>query len=128
MPFIPPTTEPGSPAFRAALADVGVFADAAFNAQPLTPKQLDCLRVVAEWIDTRGVAPTLTQLATELDMASKGAVAALLTRVEAKGWIRRNPGRARAIQLLRRPAMPDFTEPEFTLSPALTAGQTDEPC
>lgn len=108
-------TEPGSPSLQGALADVIAFAEQVKAARPLLPAQLDCLRVLSEWIDDRGIAPTLTQLATELDV-NKPQARELLRILVRKGWIARNWGRARSITILRVPPMPDFTRPEFVLS------------
>lgn len=108
-------TEPGSPAHQAALAAVVAFAQRVANARPLLPAQLDCLRVLTEWIEERGIAPTLTQLATELDV-SKSQARNLLRILVRKGWVARDWGRARSIIILRNPPMPDFTPPEFVLS------------
>lgn len=109
------STEPGSPAHRAALAAVAAFAWQVKTARPLLPAQLDCLRVLAEWIDDRGIAPTLSQLATELDV-SKAQARGLLRSLARKNWIARDWGRSRSVTILRHPPMPDFTPPEFVLS------------
>ncbi|WP_042443172.1 LexA family protein [Azospirillum sp. B510] len=119
LPNTPPPNEPGSPAHQAALAAVVAFAAQVMNARPLLPAQLDCLRVLSEWINDHGIAPTLTQLATELDM-SKGQARAQLRGLVRKGWITRGWGRARSIAILRDPPMPDFTDPVFLLSDETT--------
>lgn len=120
--------EPGSARFRYALDAVSAFGAGkplpppppGFDLLPLplTPRQLEALRVLVELTDAAGgVAPTLEEMACELDMASKSAVSRLLTGIEERGWITRMPGKARAVRILRRPRMPD--EPVFVLSPAL---------
>lgn len=121
-----PPTEPGSPALHHALRAVDTFG--AEPAVPLTPRQLEAMRVLAELTDLAGgIAPTLAELAVELDTSSKSAVVRLLNAIEERGWITRAPGRARAIIILRRPSMPD--EPVFVLSPslALAPGAAPEP-
>lgn len=89
---------------------------------PLTRLQLDCMRVLVEMIDRDAVAPTLRELAHELDLRGIGSVQQALTELARKGWIRRERFRARSIAILVRPPMPDFRTPEFIPSAGVRHG------
>ncbi|MFQ5602638.1 MAG: transcriptional repressor LexA [bacterium] len=69
--------------------------------KPLTDKQKNVLRLVAEKIKEVGYPPTLQELADELGVASKNAVLKHLTALEKKGYIgKRQGGAARGIRIL----------------------------
>lgn len=86
------------------------------KALPLTPLQLDCLRVITECFDTHGYAPTVADLCSELELKSKAQAVHLLDRIEEKGWIKRHHRKVRGIEVLRRPQMPDTSGLEFIRS------------
>lgn len=118
-PPIAAPSEPGSPALQAAFAAVDALAERVAKALPLTPTQLDALRVVTEMIDTHGYAPTAEELAREMGWVSKGNAWRVLEQIAQKGWIELAHGRKRGITVLRRPPMPDFAEPVFVLADEL---------
>ena len=91
---------------------------------PLTEPQRDLLRIVVEWIDTHGVAPTTRELQVEMDSRSTSGTHAMLHHLDEKGWITVLPGIRRGILVLHRPPMPAFNE-TFVLSPDLAT--TGEP-
>ena len=84
--------------------------------EPLTPVQLDTLRLIDEWIARFGVAPTLDEMRHELDLGSKGGMFRILCILEEKGWITRKPHRARMITVLHKP--PPCDEPEVEVTEA----------
>ncbi|WP_448207267.1 LexA family protein [Azospirillum sp. sgz302134] len=83
---------------------------------PLTRPQLDVLRVVCEFIDEHGYAPTTRELAEEMEWAGPSTAHAMLSTLAEKGWITMAPGRRRGVTVLHRPLMPDFGPIEFVLS------------
>ena len=70
--------------------------------KPLTEKQKNVLRIIAEKIKEVGYPPTLQELADELGVASKNAVLKHLAALEKKGYIgKREGGAARGIRILQ---------------------------
>ncbi|NIR47710.1 transcriptional repressor LexA [candidate division KSB1 bacterium] len=69
--------------------------------KPLTEKQKNVLRLIAQKIKDVGYPPTLQELADELGVASKNAVLKHLSALEKKGYIgKREGGAARGIRIL----------------------------
>lgn len=91
----------------------------------LTEPQRDLLRIVVEWIDTHGVAPTTRELKVEMDCRSTASTHAMLHHLDEKGWITVLPGIRRGILVLHRPPMPAFDQ-VFVLSPDLATAASGE--
>jgi repressor LexA len=68
----------------------------------LSPRQKSLLTYLETFLAERGYAPTLAEMATALGVSSLQAVKDHLTALERKGYLRRSPGRPRAIELLSR--------------------------
>lgn len=69
--------------------------------KPLTEKQKNVLRLIAQKVKDVGYPPTLQELADELGVSSKNAVLKHLTALEKKGYIgKREGGAARGIRIL----------------------------
>jgi SOS-response transcriptional repressor LexA len=83
----------------------------------LTPKMMNALRVIAEVIDETGTAPSIDEIANDLEMHKSGVSAALSALVE-RGWIDREKGARRSIRVLHRPPPQDH-DIVFVLSPDL---------
>src|SRR5215475_3790536 len=66
----------------------------------LPPRQQSLLTYLKTFLAERGYVPTLAEMATALGVSSLQAVKAHLTALERKGYLRRHPGRPRAIELL----------------------------
>ncbi|TWB15628.1 DUF3850 domain-containing protein [Nitrospirillum bahiense] len=77
----------------------------------LTKRQLAVMRMLTECMDASGTIPSMQEMADELELASRSNVHAILCRLEERGWISRGMGHARAIRILHRPPMPDWTQP-----------------
>jgi SOS-response transcriptional repressor LexA len=69
----------------------------------LTDMQLRTLRFIEARVGTTGVAPSYSELAKALGVSSKSGVNRLVCALEERGYIRRIPHRARAIEVVRRP-------------------------
>jgi repressor LexA len=69
--------------------------------KPLTDKQKNVLRLIAQKVKDVGYPPTLQELADELGVSSKNAVLKHLAALEKKGYIgKRQGGAARGIRIL----------------------------
>ena len=69
---------------------------------PLTARQTRLLQVIEATLTTRGYVPTLQEMAHAMGIASLYGVKRHLAALERKGFIRRLPGRRRAIEILQR--------------------------
>jgi repressor LexA len=69
----------------------------------LTRKQLELLRFVNERLKESGVPPSFDEMKDALDLRSKSGIHRLITALEERGFIRRLPNRARAIEVLKLP-------------------------
>ena len=71
--------------------------------QMLTRKQFELLRFVHERLTETGVPPSFDEMKDALDLRSKSGIHRLITALEERGFIRRLPNRARAIEVIKLP-------------------------
>ena len=94
----------------------------------LTRKQYELLMFIHERIKEQGVSPSFDEMKEALDLKSKSGIHRLITALEERGFIRRLPHRARALEILKMPdaaipgARPGFTRPRGGFSPAVIEG------
>ncbi|MHA7872154.1 MAG: transcriptional repressor LexA [Hyphococcus sp.] len=69
----------------------------------LTKKQRELLMFINDRIDNTGVSPSFDEMKDALDLRSKSGIHRLITALEERGFIRRLPNRARALEVLRLP-------------------------
>ncbi len=69
----------------------------------LTRKQHDLLQFIHERLEETGVAPSFDEMKEALGLKSKSGVHRLVTALEERGFLRRLPHRARALEVLRLP-------------------------
>ncbi|MBN8964930.1 MAG: transcriptional repressor LexA, partial [Rhizobiales bacterium] len=69
----------------------------------LTRKQLELLRFIHERLTEAGVPPSFDEMKDALDLRSKSGIHRLITALEERGFIRRLPNRARALEVLKLP-------------------------
>ncbi len=69
----------------------------------LTEKQRDLLLLIDKKIKDRGVPPSYDEMKDALGLASKSGIHRLITALEERGFIRRLPNKARALEVLRLP-------------------------
>lgn len=74
----------------------------------LTSKQKELLLFIHERIKADGVSPSFDEMKEALNLASKSGIHRLITALEERGFIRRLPHRARALEVLK---MPDSATP-----------------
>ncbi|MCJ2054988.1 transcriptional repressor LexA [Methylobacterium sp. J-048] len=88
----------------------------------LTRKQLDLLRFIQSRMQECGVPPSFDEMKDALDLKSKSGIHRLITALEERGFLRRLPNRARAIEVIRipeslsQPAAPATEPRRFTPS------------
>jgi repressor LexA len=69
----------------------------------LTRKQFELLRFIHERLKEAGVPPSFDEMKDALDLRSKSGIHRLITALEERGFIRRLPNRARAIEVIKLP-------------------------
>jgi repressor LexA len=87
----------------------------------LTPKQQELLSFIQTRLEEGGVSPSFEEMKDALDLRSKSGIHRLINALEERGFIRRLPNRARALEVLNLPeAMRRAPAPVVTLSPKVT--------
>ena len=79
----------------------------------LTPKQKELLMFIHERVKETGVPPSFDEMKDALDLRSKSGIHRLITALEERGFIRRLPHRARALEILK---LPESVSPGFSSS------------
>jgi repressor LexA len=69
----------------------------------LTRKQHELIRFIQNRLEETGVSPSFEEMKEALDLKSKSGVHRLISALEERGFIRRLPNRARALEVLRQP-------------------------
>ena len=69
----------------------------------LTRKQLELLMFIHERLKESGVPPSFDEMKDALDLKSKSGIHRLITALEERGFIRRLPNRARALEVIKLP-------------------------
>lgn len=69
----------------------------------LTRKQIELLRFIHERLTETGVPPSFDEMKDALDLKSKSGIHRLILALEERGFIRRLPNRARALEVIRLP-------------------------
>ncbi len=69
----------------------------------LTRKQHDLLRFIHERLRESGIPPSFDEMKDALDLKSKSGIHRLITALEERGFIRRLPNRARALEVIKLP-------------------------
>ncbi|MEJ7935189.1 transcriptional repressor LexA [Sphingobium sp. AN558] len=95
----------------------------------LTPKQQELLNFIHSRLEEGGVSPSFEEMKDALDLRSKSGIHRLINALEERGFIRRLPNRARALEVLKFPeavgrsVKPPFAKPQ--LAPSLPVAAND---
>ncbi|HEY9011260.1 MAG TPA: transcriptional repressor LexA [Devosia sp.] len=76
----------------------------------LTRKQHELLMFIHERMKETGIPPSFDEMKDALDLRSKSGIHRLITALEERGFIRRLPNRARALEVVR---LPDSMNPSL---------------
>ncbi len=77
----------------------------------LTQKQHDLLICIDKCLKKNSISPSYDEMKDALGLASKSGIHRLITALEERGFIRRLPHRARALEILQLPGQ-DVSKPE----------------
>lgn len=69
----------------------------------LTAKQHELIRFIQQRLEETGISPSFEEMKEALDLKSKSGVHRLISALEERGFIRRLPNRARALEVLKQP-------------------------
>jgi repressor LexA len=88
----------------------------------LTRKQHELLRFIHERLRETGVPPSFDEMKDALDLKSKSGIHRLITALEERGFIRRLPNRARALEVLRLPETVGGAATQRRFTPSVVEG------
>jgi repressor LexA len=69
----------------------------------LTAKQQQLLIYIKQHLDQGGISPSFEEMKEALDLKSKSGIHRLISALEERGFIRRLPNRARALEIVKLP-------------------------
>ena len=90
----------------------------------LTAKQHELVLFIQKRLDETGISPSFEEMKDALDLKSKSGVHRLISALEERGFIRRLPNRARALEVLREPAFVSSGKTANDSTGSRSAGQT----
>ncbi|MCK5744838.1 MAG: transcriptional repressor LexA [Oricola sp.] len=88
----------------------------------LTKKQHELLVFINDRLNETGVSPSFDEMKEALDLRSKSGIHRLITALEERGFIRRLPHRARALEVLRLPEGAGSAVPAPAQAPVARGG------
>ncbi|WP_134678879.1 transcriptional repressor LexA [Paracoccus ravus] len=91
----------------------------------LTRKQIQLLEFIQARMARDGVPPSFDEMKLALDLRSKSGIHRLVTALEERGFIRRLPHRARALEILRLPD--NLSKGAGFLPKVIAGGSPDRP-
>ncbi len=95
----------------------------------LTQKQKELLLFIHAHMQDNGIPPSFDEMKTALDLKSKSGIHRLIMALEERGFIRRLPHRARALEVLKLPDAvgPDAASAASTANSAARTGANPTP-
>ena len=84
----------------------------------LTRKQHNLLLYIHNCLKNEGISPSFDEMKDALGLRSKSGIHRLITALEERGFIRRLPHRARALEILK---LPDATTPSSGFQPSIVS-------
>ena len=69
----------------------------------LTVRQSQVLNLIIESVEKNGVCPSFEEMKQAIGVKSKSGIHSIITALEERGYIRKLPNRARAVEVLKAP-------------------------
>jgi repressor LexA len=91
----------------------------------LTAKQRELLLFIDKRLKESGISPSFDEMREALELKSKSGVHRLISALEERGFIRRLPNRARALEVLKLPEMKPTSATVTPIRPAVAAPAND---
>ena len=92
----------------------------------LTKKQKNLLIFINKKIRSSGISPSYEEMKNSLHLKSKSGIHRLISALEERGFIRRLPHKARALEVLRLPETASANDIYNSFSPSVIKGGLDE--
>jgi repressor LexA len=89
----------------------------------LTHKQRELLMFIHERLRESGVPPSFDEMKLALDLKSKSGIHRLITALEERGFLKRMPHRARALEVVKLPDNVQIPQPRPRSVPAVGHGR-----
>lgn len=105
-----PTRPVGRPSREALIRE---FPDGPPDAMGLTARQRRILTVIRELIDERGYPPSMREVGEAVGLTSSSSVSHQLRALEQKGYLRRDPNRPRALEVISPDTIPEAFAADF---------------
>jgi len=93
----------------------------------LTRKQHELICFIADRLNETGVSPSFEEMKDALDLKSKSGVHRLISALEERGFLRRLPNRARALEVLKMPERVDAKKSAARPAPSAQPRPMPEP-
>tara|TARA_Y100000310_G_scaffold129710_1_gene128854 strand:+ start:377 stop:1072 length:696 start_codon:yes stop_codon:yes gene_type:complete len=92
----------------------------------LTKKQKNLLIFINKKIRSSGISPSYEEMKNSLHLKSKSGIHRLISALEERGFIRRLPHKARALEVLKLPETASANDIYNSFSPSVIKGGLDE--
>ena len=92
----------------------------------LTKKQKNLLLFINKKLRSSGVSPSYEEMKQSLNLKSKSGIHRLISALEERGFIRRLPHKARALEVIKLPETASANDIYNSFSPSVIKGDLDE--
>ena len=92
----------------------------------LTKKQKNLLLFINKKLRSSGVSPSYEEMKSSLNLRSKSGIHRLISALEERGFIKRLPHKARALEVLKLPETASANDIYNSFSPSVIKGGLDE--
>jgi len=92
----------------------------------LTKKQKNLLLFINKKLRTSGVSPSYEEMKQSLNLKSKSGIHRLISALEERGFIRRLPHKARALEVIKLPETASANDIYNSFSPSIIKGGLDD--
>ncbi len=92
----------------------------------LTKKQKNLLLFINKKLRSSGISPSYEEMKESLNLKSKSGIHRLISALEERGFIRRLPHKARALEVIKLPETASANDIYNTFSPSIIKGGLDQ--
>ena len=92
----------------------------------LTKKQKNLLLIINKKLRSSGVSPSYEEMKVSLNLKSKSGIHRLISALEERGFIRRLPHKARALEVVKLPETASANDIYNSFSPSVIKGGLDD--
>lgn len=108
---------PTNEAVARAMGSISEFPDGPDDSSGLTLRQRRILEVIRQTVDARGYPPSIREIGDAVGLTSPSSVSHQLKALETKGFLRRDPNRPRALEVILPEASDATPSPESAKAP-----------